>query len=91
MDGSCVVGCSVSSDIQQTIHMGRSTWFDSCSRLKVVTHWDIQFDAKTRATTATDTCLKVDYVCNVVVVFITATVGSTLHILPTYSVNILYC
>ena len=34
-----------------------------------------------RATTATVNSLKVDYVCNVVVVFRTAIVGTTLHIL----------
>ena len=49
----------------------------TCCSLKVIRHWDIQLDAKKRATTATDNCLKVDYVCNVVVVFITATVRST--------------
>ena len=34
------------------------------------------------ATIATDNCFKVGYVCNVVVLFRTTTVGSTLHILP---------
>ena len=44
---------------------------------------------KKRATTATVNCLKVDYVCNVVVVFRTAIVGRTLHMW--HSVDILYC
>ena len=36
---------------------------------------------------ATDNCFKVGYVCNVVVLFRTATVGSTLHILPCGTVS----
>ena len=54
----------------------------TCCSVKVIRLWDIQLDAKTRATTAIDNCLKVDYVRNVVVVFITATDVSALHILP---------
>ena len=42
-----------------------------------------------RATTAVNS-LKVDYVCNVVVVFRTAIVGTTLHILPCGTVSTLY-
>ena len=53
-------------------------------------HWDIQLDAKKRPTTATDNCLKVDYVCNVIVVFTPATVGSTLYILPCATVSTFY-
>ena len=40
-----------------------------------------------RATIATYNCFKVGYVCNVVVLFRTATVGSTLHILPRGTVS----
>ena len=40
-----------------------------------------------RATIATDNCFKVGYVCNVVMLFRTATVGSTLHILPCGTVS----
>ena len=58
--------------------------------MKVIRHCDIQLDAKKRATTATDNCLKVDYVCNVVVVFTTTTVGSTSHILPCGTVSTVY-
>ena len=43
-----------------------------------------------RATTATVNGLKVDYACNVVVVFRTAIVGTTLHILPCGTVSTLY-
>ena len=42
---------------------------------------------KKRATIATDNYFKVGYVCNVVVLFRTATVGSTLHILPCGTVS----
>ena len=59
--------------------------------MKVIRHWDIQLDAKKRATTATDKCLKVDYVCNVVVVFITATVDSTLHVVQSRHSVLLIC
>ena len=37
---------------------------------------------------AADSCFKVGYVCNVVVLFKTATVGSILHILPCGTVSI---
>ena len=45
---------------------------------------------KERAATATHNCLEVDYVCNVVVIFKTATVGSTLHMLSCGTVSIFY-
>ena len=60
----------------------------TCCSLEVIRHCDTQLDAKKRATTAADKCLKVDNVCNVVVIFRTATVGSRLHILPCGTVYI---
>ena len=45
---------------------------------------------KKRATIATDNCFKVGNACNVVVLFRTATVGSTLHILPCGTVSTFY-
>ena len=68
----------------------------TCCSLAVIRHWDI-LDAKKRATIATDNCFKVGYVCyvvvlfrtDVVVLFRTATVGSTLHILPCGTVSTL--
>ena len=60
----------------------------TCCSLEVIRDCDLQ--RQKRATTATVNCLKVDYVCNVVVVFRTATVGSTLHILPCGTMSTLY-
>ena len=42
------------------------------------------------ATTSKVQLFKIDYVCNVVVAFITAPVGSTLHILPCGTVSTVY-
>ena len=56
--------------------------------MAVIRHWDIQlYMPKKRATIATANCFKVGYVRKVVVLFRTATVGSTLHILPCGTVS----
>ena len=51
--------------------------------LQFCSHQTLEYTTRRRkrATIATDNCFKVGYVCNVVVLFRTATVGSTLHII----------
>ena len=62
----------------------------TCCNLEVISHCDIELDAEKRAMTAADNCLKVDNVCNVVVVFRSAICGSILHILPYGTVSTFY-
>ena len=81
------IACYLANNTHLTIYVVWQLVSNELHMLQFGSHQTLGYTTrrqKKRATIATDSCFKVGYVCNVVVLFRTAaaTVGSTLHILP---------